>query len=162
MIEMEQCIIIVAFFLLYFNVCGLSTTNMIRLTKGNDLPVLASKCVCGHCGAPITPFYQLPIISYIVCRGKCRSCKTKIPVDGLILELTVLLGMSLSSAVFSFSFLGVTISYLYYEIVRIVLIAKKGRRENGFAKEYRIAVLAMIPYYLITLFVALIYYAVRI
>ena len=157
---LEQGIIILGFFFIYFNISGLSTTNILRLTSGNDLPVLASKCVCGNCGAPITPFYQLPIISYILCTGRCRNCKVKIPVDALVLEFTVLIGMFLISALSSFSFYGVTFSFIFYEVVRIVMVAVNGRRNRKFAKQYFIAVFAMLPYYLITLFVAFIYMAV--
>ena len=157
---MERIIIIAAFFLLYFNVSGLATTNILRLTSGNELPVLASKCVCGNCGTPIKPFYQLPIISFILCRGKCKSCKNSIPVDALILEIVVLVGMFLVSALLKFSLTGVTFSFIFYEAIRVIMIAINGKRSRSFAKQYFIAVLAMIPYYLITLFVALIYMAV--
>ena len=157
---MEQSIIILAFFFLYFNISGLATTNILRLTSGNDLPVLASKCVCSNCGAPIKPFYQLPIISYILCKGKCRSCKVKIPVDALLLELSVLVGMFFVSSFLNFSLLGVTLSFVLYELLRVVMIILNGKRESNFAKQYFIAMIAMIPYYLITLFVSLIYKAV--
>ena len=157
---MDQIIIIAAFFLVYFHISGLATTNMLRLTKGNALPVLASKCVCDKCGAAIKPFYQLPIISFILCKGRCRNCKTKIPFDGLILEIITLVGMFVVSCLFSFSFLGVTLSFVYYEIIRLLTILKNGKRESGFLKQYVIAILAMIPFYLMTMFVALIYKAV--
>ncbi len=157
---MDQIIIIAAFFFVYFHISGLATTNMLRLTKGNTLPVLASKCVCDKCGAAINPFYQLPIISFILCKGKCRDCKTKIPLAGLILEVATLTGMFIISCLFSFSFAGVTLSFAYYEVVRLLTIFKKGKRDSDFIKQYIIAILAMIPFYLMTMFVALIYKAV--
>ncbi len=157
---MDQIIIIAALFFVYFHISGLATTNMLRLTKGNTLPVLASKCVCDKCGAPIQPFYQLPIISFILCKGRCRNCKTKIPIDGLILEIVTLVGMFIVSYLFSFSFLGVTLSFVYYEVVRLLTVLKNGKRDSCFAKQYIIAVLAMVPFYLMTMFVALIYKAV--
>ncbi len=154
---MAQIIIIIAFFLIYFNVCGLATTNILRLTSGNNLPILASKCKCDNCGATITPFFQLPIVSYIICKGRCRKCKIKLPLDALFLEIFVLIGMFILSVVLSYSFLGVTFSFVYYEIIRVISVIKKGRRQESFVKQYVIAVLAMIPFYLITLFVSLIY-----
>lgn len=159
---MERLIVVVALFFVYFHISGLATTNILRLTKGNTLPVLASKCECANCGAPITPLLQLPIISYMVCRGKCKKCKVQIPVDGLVLEISVLLGMFLCSTLFSYSLMGVTVSFIYYEIIRILWIWRKGKRDNAFAKQYAIAIMAMLPFYLITLFVSLIYTAVGI
>ena len=157
---MERIILVAAFAVIYYHIGGLATTNILRLTAGNTLPVLSSRCVCGCCGMPITPFYQLPILSYILCKGKCRQCETKIPLDGLALEVAVWLGMFAISAALRFSFLGVTLSFLYYEILRVVLVWKKGGRETALVRQYIIAVLAMIPIYLITLFVAVIYFAV--
>ena len=157
---MEQGIIVASFFFLYFNISGLATTNILRLTSGNELPVLSSKCVCGNCGAPINPLYQLPIISFVLCRGKCRSCKVRIPVDALLLEITVLGVMFGVSALLKFSLTGVILSFLLYEIIRVIMVVIKGKRHVNFAKQYFIAVLAMIPYFLITLFVSLIYMAV--
>jgi len=89
-------------------------------------------------------------------------CKSKIPIDGLILEIVVLIGMFLLSFFWNFSFLGVTISFVYYEIVRVFVVVNKGKRASLFAKQYLIAMMAMIPFYLMTLFVSLIYTAVSI
>ncbi len=154
---MNQIIIIIAFFLAYFMVSGLATTNILRLTSGNTLPVLSSKCVCDSCGSKITPFYQLPIISFILCRGKCRNCEAKIPTCPLILECVVCLGMFFITAVFKFSFSGVFASFAFYEFVRIFMVIKKGKRENEFKKQYVVAVLAMIPFLLLILFISLLY-----
>lgn len=154
---MDHIIIIVAYFLIYFNISGLATTNILRLTSGNKLPILASKCRCDNCGTPITPFFQLPIVSYIVCKGKCGNCKIKLPIGALLLEIAILIGMFAISVIFSFSGLGVTLSFLYYEIVRVIVVVKRGRRQEAFVKQYVIAVISMIPFYLLTLFVSLIY-----
>ncbi len=150
-------IIIAAFFLIYFHISGLATTNIIRLTAGSTTPILASKCYCDSCGAVIPPHLQLPIVSYISCKGKCRSCGVQIPLFPLLLELTILLGMFIITILLKCTFLAVSLSFLFYEIVRIVTIIFSGKRFVEFAKQYLIAVLSMIPFYILTLFVALIY-----
>ena len=142
----EKTIIIIAICSVYYILGGLATTNILRLTAGNTLPVRSSKCFCDSCGSKITSFLQLPIISYIVCKGKCRNCSAKIPVYPLVLEIVIWGGMSAVSAVFQFSVPGVICSFLFYEIVRIVFVVKKGKRENNFAKEYVIAVLSMLKF----------------
>ncbi len=156
----ERIIIYISLFFIYFHIGGLSTTNILRLTKGNSSSILSSKCVCDNCGSKISPFLQLPVLSFIICRGRCKSCGNKIPIFPLLLELIVMLGMSLISFVFNVSVLGITASYLYYEVIRIFVIAINGRRDSSFTKNYIIAVLSMIPFYLLTLFVALINYLV--
>ena len=153
----DRIILISALFLIYFHISGLATTNMLRLTAGNRLPVLASKCTCDSCGAAIAPLLQLPIVSYLLCRGRCRSCGAQIPRFPLLLEMAVLLGMFGITLLLGCSFLGVSVSFLYYEAVRIATVARLGKRESQFRKQYAIAVVAMVPFYAMTLFVALLY-----
>ncbi len=153
---MEQIIIAIAFFLIYYNISGLATTNILRLTAPNTLTILSSKCVCDNCATRITALYQLPIISFVVCRGRCRKCGCKIPTDALLLEIIVLIGMFGISALLSFSLFGVTMSFVFYEICRVAMILIKSKRKTGFVRQYFIALIAMIPFYTITMFVALI------
>lgn len=156
---MEHAMIIVALFYIYYHIGGLATTNILRLTKGNSMAINASKCACDSCGAKIPPLLQLPIISFIICGGKCRNCKTSIPLYPLFLEITIMLGMFTLTAAFRFSVWGVAASYLFYEIVRIVVILIKRRRQNDFAKQYLVAVASMLPFFALTELVALIYSA---
>lgn len=153
----NQSIIMVSLFLIYFHISGLATTNMLRLTSGNTMRVLASKCYCDSCGTAIPPHLQLPIISYIVCKGKCKNCGAKIPLFPLLLEVIVLSGMFAITILLKCTFLAVSLSFLFYELVRIVTIARLGKRSEQFVRQYVIAVLAMLPFYVLTLFVALIY-----
>ena len=153
----EKWIIVIALFMIYFTISGLATTNIIRLTKSNTLPVLSSKCYCDDCGAKIPPFFQLPIISYILCRGKCRNCGGIIPTYPLYLEIATWTGMFGISALLNHSILGISLSFLYYEILRIMIVWMKGKRENHFIREYIIAVIAMLPFYIVTLFVSILY-----
>lgn len=138
----------------YFIIGGLATTNILRLLKGSTLHVCSSKCVCANCNMKIGFFNQMPIVSYIVCRGKCLNCKTPIPVGPLILEIAVFVGMSIISILGRFSPASVICSFAYYEIIRIVCIAKNGKRENSFFSQYIVAVLAMFPYIILVEFMA--------
>lgn len=142
--------------LCYYHICGLATTNILRLTKGNTVTILNSKCSCSSCNANINPFMQLPIISYVIAKGKCLKCGSKIPLDGLILEIGILFGMCFCSVLFSFSPLSVLFSFLLYEIVRIIVIVIKGKRETEFGKQYAIAVAMMVIMFVLVEFIALI------
>lgn len=153
----KTTILYVALALIYYHISGLATTNILRLTKGNHRSVLSSKCTCDSCGVSISPLFQLPILSYLLCRGRCKHCGTKIPFYPLILEIVVLSGMMLLSFSFEFSFLGITASFLYYEAARIITLVRLGKRESDFWKNYLIALLAMLPFYGVSLFVSLLY-----
>ena len=154
---MEKSIIIIALFVIYFHISGLATTNIIRLTAGNKLPVLSSECKCDSCKKNISAFFQLPIISYIICKGKCLHCNSKIPLYPLFLEITVLIGMCSITVLFNFSIKGVVFSFMFYEFLRILLVKIKGRRNSEFVKQYLIAVLLMIPFFLFSCFVVILY-----
>lgn len=153
----NQIIILAALFLIYFHISGLATTNILRLTAGSRTPVLASKCYCDSCGATIPPHLQLPIISYIACKGKCKNCGVQIPAFPLLLEMIILLGMFSITALLKCTYLAVGMSFLFYELVRIATVAHLGKRKTQFVWQYIMAVIAMLPFLGLTLFVALIY-----
>lgn len=58
---------------------------------------------CVSCEAPIRPYDNIPVISYVALRGRCRACHTRIPPRDALLELGtgilfVLLAWRLGSA----------------------------------------------------------------
>lgn len=153
----ERIVIISAIILVYYNIGGLATTNILRLTVGNTLKIYSSKCICDSCGSQIPPLYQFPIVSFIICKGRCKFCGSKIPLFPLLLEIFVFVGMCLIAIALNFTIISVLISFLYYEIVRIVVVIIKGRRNNQFFLQYFISVISMIPFLLISVFISLIH-----
>lgn len=154
---MSRIVVIIGLFYMYYHIGGLATTNILRLTAGNTLPVLSSKCVCDSCGAKIGVVDQFPIVSYFACRGRCRHCNAKIPVFPLMLEITIIAGMIIVTCIFHLSYHGVIASFLYYEIIRILVIIVKGRRKEQFIRQYVIAALIMFTYWIPTLWAAFLY-----
>lgn len=156
----DKLIIIIAIYLMYFFISGLSTTNILRLTAGNRLSILDSKCVCDNCGSKINVFMQTPIISYIICRGKCLKCGCHIPIYTLFLEIVVLVGMCSITTILGFTYISVVLSFMFYEIVRILTIILKKRRESNFARQYIISVIIMPVYIAIIEFAVLLYHLI--
>jgi len=148
-------IIKIAICLAYYHIGGLATTNIERLCKGCEMSVLDSKCYCPNCKKKINWFLQLPIISYIICKGRCTGCSSKIPVNSLFLEITVFTVMTVISALNNFSPLGVLLSFVGYELIRVIYIAINGKREKKFIKEYITAVLLISVFFLMIEFMAL-------
>lgn len=57
-----------------------------------DLSVVAPRSFCPSCRTPIPWYLNMPILSYLILRGKCKFCKAKIsPRYALIETLTGLL-----------------------------------------------------------------------
>ena len=42
---------------------------------------------CPHCGAPVKPYDNIPIASYLWLRGRCRSCRAPISIKYPLVEL---------------------------------------------------------------------------
>lgn len=154
---MERLILLFGLFTIYFHIGGLATTNMLRLTRGNKADVNYPYCSCDNCGYFIPPFLQFPVISYVITRGKCKNCGIKIPTFPLGLEIVVILGMFFLTAIAGFTPFGVFLSFAYYEVVRVVVIWKLGKREEDYRKQYRKAMISMLPFVLCSLFIVFLY-----
>src|ERR1700677_1521487 len=63
----------------FLNVC------ILRIPGGKSIVMPAS--ACPQCGAPIRPYDNIPVLSYLFLRGKCRSCKTPISPMYPLVEL---------------------------------------------------------------------------
>lgn len=54
----------------------------------NKESILSPPSHCPHCGAPIRFYDNIPIVSYLVLRGKCRQCKGHISLRYPVVEAT--------------------------------------------------------------------------
>jgi leader peptidase (prepilin peptidase) / N-methyltransferase len=64
-----------------------------RLPRGESLVTPASRCP--GCGAPVKPYDNVPIVSWLVLRGRCRSCGTRISARYPLVELLTAVLMAL-------------------------------------------------------------------
>jgi leader peptidase (prepilin peptidase)/N-methyltransferase len=55
---------------------------------------------CPHCGAPIRPLDNIPLISYLLLRGRCRNCKERISARYPAVE--ALTGLLFGAAAYEF------------------------------------------------------------
>ena len=58
-----------------------------RIHSKNEGEKLGSRSVCMHCKAKLKWFDNIPIISWLLLRGKCRNCKEKIGVAEILSEI---------------------------------------------------------------------------
>ncbi len=56
-----------------------------RVPKGQS--IIKPDSYCPSCGKDIKPYDNIPIISWLILGGKCRSCKSKIGVFSLLCEI---------------------------------------------------------------------------
>lgn len=108
----------------FFYGASLGSFVQVLVTRLHVANVLNARSKCLSCGTTIKWFDLIPVLSYLVLRGKCRVCKSSFGIASLIIEMlfgavfvcvyyAVLAGRGVS--VESFSWL------LYYTLFVVVL-----------------------------------------
>jgi leader peptidase (prepilin peptidase) / N-methyltransferase len=93
----------------FLNVC------IYRLPLG--LSVVSPRSACPGCKQPIAFYDNLPVLSWLILRGRCRHCKTRISPRYLFIELlTGLLWLA------CYWYFGVTISTIKYCVFSFLLL----------------------------------------
>lgn len=100
------------------------------LALGSFLNVLAARVprqrsivhpgsACMSCAAPIAWYDNLPVVSYVLLRGRCRSCRTPIGLLYPVVELTAALLVAASVLAFGLTFEAVIASFFCCVLVAI-------------------------------------------
>lgn len=77
--------------------------NVVILRLPNHESIVHDSSHCPNCKTPIKPYDLIPILSYILLKGKCRSCKTKISIRYPMIETLTALSFVGMYLVFGFS-----------------------------------------------------------
>jgi len=78
---------IVTVFLAIIGACAGSFLNVAALRRAEGLNFITGRSRCPACGQRIKWFDLIPVISWLVLAGRCRSCKARISPRYLIVEL---------------------------------------------------------------------------
>jgi leader peptidase (prepilin peptidase)/N-methyltransferase len=81
-----------------------------------DLSVVSPRSACPRCKRPIAFYDNLPVVSWLLLRGRCRHCKTKISARYLFVEL-------LTGALFlgCYAYFGLSFATLKYCVFGFLL-----------------------------------------
>jgi leader peptidase (prepilin peptidase)/N-methyltransferase len=58
-------------------ILGLTIGSFLNVCIGRipqDQSIISPPSHCPHCGTPIAPYDNIPLLSYLILRGRCRSC----------------------------------------------------------------------------------------
>lgn len=142
-------LIIQAVYLCAFSylIAGLSTTDVLRLTSNQSLPIFTHDSYCSNCGYIIPLVNQLPIISHLLNKGRCRNCNARIPVIQLIMECVLFVALLLIGILTRFQKSAFVCGFLFYEIFKFIVIMCKGKRNQGFYLQLFISIVLNVIFF---------------
>lgn len=73
-------------FVLLGTVIG-SFLNVLADRLPHAISIVSPQSQCPHCARRLKPIELIPVLSYLLLRGKCRTCKSYIPIRVLFVEL---------------------------------------------------------------------------
>lgn len=94
-----------------------SFANLVVLRTIREESIVYPPSHCDSCGHKLKAVDLFPIISYIFLRGKCRYCKSKIPIESFMVEF--ILGILL---VVIFDFTNILGTILIFSALMLALI----------------------------------------
>ena len=77
----------IVFFVLIFGLCIGSFLNVCICRIPRQKSVVSPPSLCPKCRKSIKWFDNIPLISYVLLKGRCRFCKEKISAQYFIVEL---------------------------------------------------------------------------
>jgi len=79
-----------------------------------NISIVTPRSFCDHCGKKVHWYYNLPLLSFIYLKGKCKECEQKIPLRYPLIEL-------LTGAIFLFAFMHFAEDY-YFTLIRAFVL----------------------------------------
>src|SRR5579862_1963146 len=96
----------------FLNVC------ILRIPGGKSIVLPAS--ACPKCGAAIRPYDNIPVLSYLFLRGKCRSCKT--PISSMYPLVELITGILFLACYIAFGLNVETVKWSVFSAIMVVLV----------------------------------------
>jgi len=107
-------------FLFFVFIIGLifgSFANVLIYRIPNKISIVFPNSFCPYCFSPIKWYDNIPILSYILLSGKCRTCGKKISLQYPIVEL-----LSGILAVFTYIKFGFDTMWIFFNLFFILLV----------------------------------------
>jgi len=110
---------LLAFFVFLFGLCIGSFLNVCirRIPSEEGLSIVRPASRCPACKTPIKPYDNIPILSFLLLGGKCRSCRA--PISALYPAVELLTGAMFLICVLTF---GPTLDAIKWAVFTSVLI----------------------------------------
>ena len=96
----------------FLNVC------ILRIPAGKSIVLPSS--ACPKCGAPIRPYDNIPVVSWLLLRGKCRACKT--PISPMYPVVELLTGLLFFACFYAFGLTPEAAKWAAFAAIIVVLV----------------------------------------
>jgi len=73
--------------IILFGLAWGSFLNVVIFRIPREMSLLKPPSTCPQCGTGIKPYDNIPVLSYLVLRGKCRHCRFPIPLSYFLVEV---------------------------------------------------------------------------
>jgi leader peptidase (prepilin peptidase) / N-methyltransferase len=111
-------VIIAAFFLFGLLIGSFLNVCITRIPAGVSIVLPGSRCP--ECGSAIKAYDNVPVLSWILLRGKCRNCNT--PISAMYPTIEFVTGLLFVACYLSFGLSVVTLKWLFFSSILVVLI----------------------------------------
>lgn len=92
--------------------------NVLIYRLPRDISIIYPSSYCPNCGSKIKLYNNIPLVSYILLKGRCSCCNSRISIRYPLVEFSY----ALVVLVFAINF-GVGYSFIYYSIFAFFLLA---------------------------------------
>ena len=86
-----------------------------------DLSVIRPRSKCPYCGHQLSWFENVPLVSWLALRARCRCCDEPISIQYPLVELTVALAWLLSVSHFGASFTAVRVAIFFTILLGVAI-----------------------------------------
>lgn len=133
-------LIVILIFVFIIGLCAGSFLNVVILRSLSEESIVFPASKCPKCGQKLKWYHNIPILSFIMLRGKCAFCKNKISIQYPIIEfltgilftaafLKLFIGQVILTSAVTFENLLTTI-YAWIVISLLIVIAGTDIREK--------------------------------
>jgi leader peptidase (prepilin peptidase) / N-methyltransferase len=114
----QLSVTIAAFFLFGLLIGSFLNVCIARIPAGVSIVSPGSRCP--ECGSPIKPYDNVPVLSWIALRGKCRNCHT--PISAMYPSIELLTAVLFVACYLSFGPSAATAKWLCFSSILVVLM----------------------------------------
>jgi leader peptidase (prepilin peptidase)/N-methyltransferase len=111
-------VIIAAFFLFGLLIGSFLNVCITRIPAGVSIVAPGSRCP--ECGSSIKAYDNVPVLSWILLRGKCRNCHT--PISAMYPTIEFVTALLFVACYLSFGLSLATLKWLFFSSILVVLI----------------------------------------